>query len=78
MLLYERVGLGQRLEAVCGVAQVVRDLCQQGAQVWDDQRCPGGPSGGDPLTYLNQSLLALTLHGPRPPTQACSHAPPEW
>src|SRR5262245_4526395 len=35
MLLYQGVGLGQRLEAVFRVAQVVMYFRQHGAQVWD-------------------------------------------
>ena len=52
MLLYQGVGFGQRLEAVFRVAQVVTDVRQHGAQVWDVQRCPSGPPGGDPLADL--------------------------
>ena len=78
LLLYQGVGLGQRLEAVFRVAQVGRDLRQQGAKVWDEQRCPGGPLGGDPLADLGQPLLALALHGQRPPTEARSLGRPEW
>ena len=69
MLLYQGVGLGQRLEAVFRVAQVGRDVRQHGAQVWDEHRCPGGSVGGDPLAYLGYLLLALALHGQRPPPQ---------
>ena len=78
MLLHQGVGLGQRLEAVFRVAQVGRDVRQHGAKVWDEQRCPGGPLGGDPLAHLGHPLLALALHGQRPPTQARSHGRPEW
>jgi hypothetical protein len=46
LLLHQGVGLGQRLEAVCRMAQMVTDFRQQGAKVWDVQRCPGGPPGG--------------------------------
>ena len=74
MLLHQGVGLGQRLEAVFRVAQVDTDIRQQGAQVWDTQRCPGGPPGGDPLADLGQPRLALALHGQRPPTHARSLA----
>src|SRR5207249_3744860 len=63
MLLHQGVGLGQRLEAVFRVAQVVRDFRQHGAIVWDVLRCPGGPPGGDPLADLRQPLLTLALHG---------------
>ena len=72
LLLHQGVGLGQRLEAVFRVAQVGRDLRQQGAKVWDDQRCPGGPQGGDPLADLGHPHLALALHGQRPPPHARS------
>ncbi len=78
MLLHQGMGLGQCLEAVFCVAQVVRDFRQQGAQVWDGQRCPGGSPGGDPLAYLGHPLLALALHGQRPPTEARSQGHPEW
>ena len=78
MLLHQGVGLGQCLEAVFRVAQVGRDVRQQGAQVWDEQRCPGGPQGGDPLADLGHPLLALALHGQRPPTQARSQGHPQW
>jgi hypothetical protein len=63
MLLYQGVGLDQRLEAIFCVTQVGRDFRQHGAQVWDDHRCPGGPKGRDPLMDLGHSFLALTLHG---------------
>ena len=72
MLLHQGVGLGQRLETVFRVAQVVADFRQQGAQEWDAHRCPGGLKGGDPLTYLGHSRLALALHSQRPPAQARS------
>ena len=68
LLLHQGVGLGQRLEAVCRVAQVGTDVRQQGAKVWDDQRCPGGPQGSNPLADLGHPRLALALHGQRPPT----------
>src|SRR5262249_29927881 len=69
LLLYQGVGLVQCLEAVFYMAQVGRDLCQQGAKVWDEQRCPGGTVGGDPMADLGQPLRALALHGQRPPTE---------
>jgi hypothetical protein len=78
LLLYQGVGLGQCLEAVFYMAQVGRDLCQQGAKVWDEQRCPGGSVGGDPLADLGHSLLALALHGQRPPTEDRPDGRPEW
>jgi hypothetical protein len=77
MLLHQRVGLGQRLETVCRVAQVGSDVRQHGAHVWDMQRCPGGSLGSNPLTYLCQPLLALALHGQRLPTVARSIGSPE-
>ena len=40
------------------------------------QRCPGGSIGGDPLTDLGHSRLALPLHGQRPPTHARARRPP--
>ena len=54
------------------------DVRQQGAKVWDVQRCPGGPPGGDPLADLGHPRLALALHGQRPPTQARSLGRPLW
>ena len=60
------------------MAQVGRDLRQQGAKVWDEQRCPGGSQGGDPLTDLGHPHLALALHGQRPPPQARSLGHPLW
>jgi hypothetical protein len=78
MLFHQGVGFGQRLEAVFHVAQVVTDVRQHGAMVGDVLRCPGGTPGGDPLAELCHALLALALHGQRPPTQDRSQAYPEW
>jgi len=78
VLLHQGVGLGQGLEAVCRVAQVARDVRQHGAKVWDIQRYPGGPPGGDPLAYPCHPRLALALHSQRPPTQARSHGHLGW
>src|SRR5262245_51150465 len=77
MLLHQGVSLGQRLEAVFRVAQVSRDLRQQGAQVWNPQCCPRGLVGGDPLADLGHPRLTLALHGQRPSTQARSIGRPE-
>jgi hypothetical protein len=52
ILLHQGIGLGQRLEAIVRVAQMVRDVRQHEAQAWAGQHCPGGPPGGDPLTDL--------------------------
>ena len=68
MLLHQGMGLGERLKAVVRVAQVVTDVRQQGTKILDIQRSPGGPPGGDPLADLCHPLLALVLHGQRPPT----------
>jgi hypothetical protein len=76
MLLYQGVGLGQHLEAIFRVVQMVRDFPQQGAKVWDEHHGPGSPHGSDPLAYLGHSRLTLTLHGQRPPTQARSEGCP--
>jgi hypothetical protein len=37
------VGLGQCLQAVFPVTQVVTDVRQQGAHIGNHERCPGGP-----------------------------------
>ena len=64
MLLHQGVGLGQRLETVFRVAQMVTHLRQYGASVRDEPRCsPGGRQGSDPLADLGHPLLALVLHG---------------
>ena len=76
VLLYQCVGLGQRLEAIFCVAQVVSDFCQHGAEVWHAQRSPGGAPSGDPLAHLDDLLLALALHGEGPATQARSPGRP--
>ena len=73
-----RVGLGQRLEAIFRVAQVGSNVRQQGARAWDEHPCPGGPPGGDPLADLGHPLLALALHGQRPPAQDRSRGRPDW
>ena len=39
--------------------------------------CPGGSPGGHPLAYLGHALLALALHGQRPPTHERSVRHPE-
>jgi hypothetical protein len=67
MLLYQGVGLGQCLEAIFRVAQVVRDFCQYDVKPWDCQRCPSGLVSRYPTVDLYHSLLALALHGQRPP-----------
>ena len=48
------------------------------AQAWDEQRCPGGPPGGDPLAALGHPHLALAVQGEGPPMQARSCGRPEW
>src|SRR5262249_28300273 len=78
VLLYQSIGFGQRLEAVCRMAEVVTDVRQHGAQVWDVQRRPVGPPGGEPLADLGHPLRPLALHGQRPPTQARSPGHMEW
>ncbi|HEY7491535.1 MAG TPA: hypothetical protein VIH59_10565 [Candidatus Tectomicrobia bacterium] len=49
MSLHQGMGLGQNLETVFRVAQVVTHSRQQDAPVWDVQRRPGGSVGGDLL-----------------------------
>src|SRR5215211_5838031 len=78
VLLHQGVGLGQRLEAIFRVAQVVSDLRQHNVKEWDEQRCPSGPPGGDPLVDLSQPRLTLALNGQRPAAQDRSHGRPEW
>src|SRR2546426_656482 len=75
MLLYQSVGFGQGLEALCRVATDVR---QQGVKVWDEPSCPGGSPGGAPLEDLGHALLALALQGQRPPMHARSVRYPQW
>ena len=72
MSLHQGVGLGQCLEAVCRVAQMVTDLRQYGAIVGNVQGRPGGLAGGDPLAELAQSRLRIALHSQCPATQARS------
>src|SRR5262245_42933604 len=78
MLLHQSVGLGQRLEAIVRVAQVVTDFCQQGVKVWDAQYYPGSLPGSDPLMHQGHSRLTLALHGQRPAAQARSPDRPDW
>jgi hypothetical protein len=62
MLLHQRVRLGQHLEAIFYVAQVVSDFRQPGTEAWDEQCCPSGSPGSDPLADLSHPLLAPVLH----------------
>ena len=78
MLLHQGMGLGQRLEAVCPCGPGGHRRPPAQCKSMGLQRCPGGPKGGDPLAYLGHALLALALHGQRPPTQARSHGRPLW
>ena len=63
LLLHQGGGLGQRLEAVFRMTQMVTDFRQHGEKVWDIQRCPGDRHGGAPLTDLGHALCAPALHG---------------
>src|SRR5262249_37674077 len=67
VLLYQGMSLIQRLEAVCGVAQVVTDVRQRRATGCDEQCCPSSPPGGDSLADLGHPYLTLPLHGHGPP-----------
>src|SRR5712691_3782962 len=78
MLFRQSGGLGQCLEAIFRVAQVGSDVRSQGTIVWDEQRCPSGPSGSDPLADLGYPRLALALHGQRPPAEDRSYGRPLW
>jgi hypothetical protein len=78
MLLDQRVGFGQGLEALCRVAPVATDVRQQGGKVWEEQYCSGGSPGGDPLEDLGHAFLALALQGQRPPTHGRSVRYPQW
>jgi hypothetical protein len=40
-------------------------LLSYGAQVGDEQRCPSGSEGGEPLADLGHPCLTLALHGQR-------------
>src|SRR5215510_3037454 len=55
-----------------------RDLRQQGAKVWDGQRCAGGSIGSDPLAHPDHPLLTMALHGQGPSMQARSPGRQEW
>ena len=78
MLLHQGVGLGQRLEAVFRVAQVVSDLRQHGAKVGTSSAVPVARKAAIPWRTCGHPLLALALHGQRPPTQDRCPGRPLW
>ena len=76
-LLHQGVGLGQGLEAVGGVAQVVSDLRQHGAKVWDVTAAPVARQAVIPGAPVSSPASPWSC-GQRPPTQARSTGFPVW